>query len=211
MPLMVIPAGNLREEEIQHRLDAEYAMDVNTPERHVRTRVYFTSESHIHALLNVLRFCHLSGPPGQRLCSPEASNEIHNVPELDYLSNIIIRLYENRNAADENEKFRIDIKVSSGTDDETSFENGDVSGPLTDLDTKDVRRVTSPLIDVCSRETSLKQVEELLSPFAMRWKDREAAWNKTVARQPSFSVSEKKLFEIHKQMTTKQQQTRTAG
>lgn len=197
------------EEEIQHRLDPEFAMDVNTPERHVRTRVYFTSESHIHSLLNVLRFCHLSATPSpslnaekQRLCSPEASSQIHSVPELDYLSNIIIRLYENRNAVDENEKFRIDIQVSSGTDDETSFENGDVSAPLTNLDTKDVKRVTSPLINMCSRETSLKQVEELLSPFAMRWKDKDAA-NKTVARQPSFSVSEKRIFEIHKQMTAK--------
>ena len=175
----------------------------------MRSRLYFTSESHIHSLLNVLRFCHLSATPSpsldaekQRLCSPEASCQIHSVPELDYLSNIIIRLYENRNAVDENEKFRIDIQVSSGTDDETSFENGDVSAPLTNLDTKDVKRVTSPLINMCSRETSLKQVEELLSPFAMRWKDKDAA-NKTVARQPSFSVSEKRIFEIHKQMTAK--------
>ena len=29
---------------------------VNSPERHVRTRLYFTSESHIHSLVNVLRY-----------------------------------------------------------------------------------------------------------------------------------------------------------
>jgi hypothetical protein len=32
-----------------------YASDINSPLRHVRTRIYFTSESHIHSLINVLR------------------------------------------------------------------------------------------------------------------------------------------------------------
>ena len=27
-----------------------------TPDRHVRTRLYFTSQSHVHAVLNVLRY-----------------------------------------------------------------------------------------------------------------------------------------------------------
>ena len=39
------------------------ASEVNSPHRHVRTRIYFTSESHIHSLLSVLRFCHLEVPP----------------------------------------------------------------------------------------------------------------------------------------------------
>ena len=29
---------------------------VTTPDRHVRTRLYFTSQSHVHAVLNVLRY-----------------------------------------------------------------------------------------------------------------------------------------------------------
>ena len=45
-----------------HRLCPTYAQDINSPLRHVRTRIYFTSESHVHSLINVLRFCHLGAP-----------------------------------------------------------------------------------------------------------------------------------------------------
>ena len=45
--------------ETLHRLCPTYAQDINSPLRHVRTRIYFTSESHMHSLINVLRYCHL--------------------------------------------------------------------------------------------------------------------------------------------------------
>ena len=44
-----------------HRLCPTYAHDINSPLRHVRTRIYFTSESHVHSLINVRRYCHLGG------------------------------------------------------------------------------------------------------------------------------------------------------
>ncbi|KXZ56516.1 hypothetical protein GPECTOR_1g463 [Gonium pectorale] len=53
------------ETETIHRLCPTYASDINSPLRHVRTRIYFTSESHMHSLVNVLRWCHLG---------PEAAN-----------------------------------------------------------------------------------------------------------------------------------------
>ena len=36
--------------------------DINSPLRHVRTRIYFTSESHVHSLINVLRYAHIGVP-----------------------------------------------------------------------------------------------------------------------------------------------------
>ena len=47
------------EPETMHRLCPTYASDINSPLRHVRTRIYFTSESHMHSLVNLLRFCNL--------------------------------------------------------------------------------------------------------------------------------------------------------
>jgi hypothetical protein len=51
--------GGGQEQETIHRLCPNYASHVNSPLRHVRTRIYFTSESHIHSLVNVLRYCHI--------------------------------------------------------------------------------------------------------------------------------------------------------
>lgn len=42
-------------EETVNRLNPRYSHGVSSPGRHVRTRLYFTSESHIHSLITVLR------------------------------------------------------------------------------------------------------------------------------------------------------------
>jgi inositol hexakisphosphate/diphosphoinositol-pentakisphosphate kinase len=54
---------NLLEEEEEeenkesvNRLHPHYSRGVSSPSRHVRTRLYFTSESHIHSLVSILRY-----------------------------------------------------------------------------------------------------------------------------------------------------------
>ena len=75
------------EEEIEvstTRLNHRYAgnVGVHSPHRHVRTRLYFTSESHIHSLLNVLRYCNLEAgtkaPSGTPRCSVGNAAEMRN-------------------------------------------------------------------------------------------------------------------------------------
>lgn len=41
---------------IKSASDFRYSRGVLSPERHVRTRLYFTSESHVHSLLSILRY-----------------------------------------------------------------------------------------------------------------------------------------------------------
>lgn len=81
--------------ESTHRLCPAYAMNINSPCRHVRTRIYFTSESHIHALMNVLKYCKLPNAENSQKDNPEVNPNVLNVPEYDYLSHLVFRLYEN--------------------------------------------------------------------------------------------------------------------
>ena len=182
--------GGYAERGATHRLCPDYAADVNSPLRHVRTRIYFTSESHIHSLVNVLRYCHLgvgggaslleelaamgvggggdggggerkggsggegkgggggsggegasasasasaaaappdgglaalvapraapAGAPRAPLLTEEAAALLRATPELDYLSHVVLRLYENKGApADAPGRFKVEVLFSCG-------------------------------------------------------------------------------------------------
>ncbi len=57
----------------------------------------FLQESHIHSLINILWYCHLDdslkGEPG--LVSNEGLQRISEIKELDYLTHIVLRMFEN--------------------------------------------------------------------------------------------------------------------
>lgn len=79
-----------------HQLDSSAPTDVRTPQRHVRTRFYFTSESHMHSLFNVLlhgcsQRTSMDGSPWS-IFSPEAQAKIAEA-EWTYLTHIIFRVY----------------------------------------------------------------------------------------------------------------------
>jgi len=54
-------------------------------------------ESHIHSLINILWYCHLDdslkGEPG--LVSNEGLQHLSEIKELDYLTHIVLRMFEN--------------------------------------------------------------------------------------------------------------------
>ena len=81
--------------ESGHRLCPTYAMNINSPMRHVHTRIYFTSESHIHALMNVLKYCRSKNADGTEGGSIKIDSHIMDNAEYDYLSHLVFRLYEN--------------------------------------------------------------------------------------------------------------------
>ena len=100
------------EDDMHYSLDHSHAEDlqIKTLDRTVRTRLYFTSESHLHSLLNVLRY------PGEG--HPSAFSEqgikfIEDTPELGYLTQIVFRLFESKSETT-NHKFRVEILFSTG-------------------------------------------------------------------------------------------------
>ena len=63
------------EADIIYRLNPRLSKGVVTPNRHVRTRLYFTSESHVHSMLNILRYGNLVDV---RACTIQASFPGHS-------------------------------------------------------------------------------------------------------------------------------------
>ena len=105
------------DDSTMHRLCPTYAQDVNSPLRHVRTRIYFTSESHCHALTNVLRYCHLSCPTSsnQPLLNDSGEAFLRSTPELDYMTHIVLRMFENKSLPLRDKgRFRVEILFSPG-------------------------------------------------------------------------------------------------
>lgn len=102
------------ENESVNRLNPRYSHGVTSPGRHVRTRLYFTSESHIHSLLTVLR----SGGLVDVMTDEQwrrAMEYISIVSELNYMSQIVIMLYEDptKNVLSE-ERFHVELHFSPG-------------------------------------------------------------------------------------------------
>jgi hypothetical protein len=105
--------SDLRVDDNHYTLDNSYAehVGIKTLGRHVRTRLYFTSESHIHTLLNELRYCDWEGERTKCAISPEGKERLDNIPELGYLTQVVFRLYEDRI---DPSKFRCEIVLSPG-------------------------------------------------------------------------------------------------
>ncbi|XP_033125295.1 inositol hexakisphosphate and diphosphoinositol-pentakisphosphate kinase 2-like isoform X2 [Anneissia japonica] len=105
---------NIKDEEFTSRLNPRYTRDVMTPDRHVRSRLYFTSESHIHSLLSCIRYGGLcdetSDPQWKR-----AMEYLSAVRELNYMSQIVIMLYEDpKKDPSSEDRFHVELHFSPG-------------------------------------------------------------------------------------------------
>lgn len=159
------------DKETKYRLDPKYA-NVRTPERHVRTRLYFTSESHIHSLMNVLRYCNLdeSLHGEDSLVCQNGLERLHKTKELDYMSYIVIRMFENTAVdLDSPQRFRIELTFSRGAD-LSPLEKND--SEATSLHQEHTLPIMGPerLQEVGSYLT-LEKMEKLIRPFAMPAED----------------------------------------
>lgn len=100
--------------ESVNRLNPRYSHGVSSPGRHVRTRLYFTSESHVHSLLTVLRFGGLLDVLTDEQWR-RAMEYVSMVSELNYMSQIVIMLYEDptKDPSSE-ERFHVELHFSPG-------------------------------------------------------------------------------------------------
>ncbi|XP_017770125.1 PREDICTED: inositol hexakisphosphate and diphosphoinositol-pentakisphosphate kinase isoform X7 [Nicrophorus vespilloides] len=101
-------------EETVNRLNPRYSHGVSSPGRHVRTRLYFTSESHIHSLITVLRHGGLLDIKKDEQWR-RAMEYVSMVSELNYMSQIVVMLYEDPTKDPSSEdRFHVELHFSPG-------------------------------------------------------------------------------------------------
>ncbi|KAJ7426234.1 Inositol hexakisphosphate and diphosphoinositol-pentakisphosphate kinase 2 [Willisornis vidua] len=95
-------------------IELSYSRGVMSPERHVRTRLYFTSESHVHSLLSTLRYGALCDESKDEQWK-RAMDYLNVVNELNYMTQIVIMLYEDPNKElSSEERFHVELHFSPG-------------------------------------------------------------------------------------------------
>ncbi|XP_026094762.1 inositol hexakisphosphate and diphosphoinositol-pentakisphosphate kinase 2-like isoform X4 [Carassius auratus] len=102
------------EDEAVNKLHPLYSRGVMSPGRHVRTRLYFTSESHVHSLLNIFRYGGLLDEQKDEQWK-QAMDYLSAVNELNYMTQIVIMLYEDNNKdPSSEERFHVELHFSPG-------------------------------------------------------------------------------------------------
>ena len=99
--------------------------EIKSSWRHIKTRFYFTSQSHLYTLLNTLlyglnSFLVDNNSDGKKI------NDLWYVFDLDYCSSIVFRVFENfKKDPESDERFRVELVVSPGANKnpKTSDEN----------------------------------------------------------------------------------------
>uniref|UniRef100_A0A8C5D7L8 Inositol hexakisphosphate and diphosphoinositol-pentakisphosphate kinase n=1 Tax=Gouania willdenowi TaxID=441366 RepID=A0A8C5D7L8_GOUWI len=102
------------EDEAVNKLHPLYSRGVMSPGRHVRTRLYFTSESHVHSLLSMFRYGGLLDEEKDQQWK-QAMDYLSAVTELNYMTQIVIMLYEDNNKdPSSEERFHVELHFSPG-------------------------------------------------------------------------------------------------
>lgn len=180
------------EQERVHALDHSVLTDVRTPKRHVRTRLYFTSESHIHSLLNVLRWGAASDD-GRPTIFSDAAHSIFRHIELSYLTHIVFRVLQ-KPASDPRaaSSFRVQVLVSPGIQhhqsvcDYASLGSEWGSGSAEDVESMlEGLRSTQPLVLASSPDLTLEEVDTFLGhALAASEEDADLAEQSQPAARP---------------------------
>uniref|UniRef100_A0A7M5VCP5 Inositol hexakisphosphate and diphosphoinositol-pentakisphosphate kinase n=1 Tax=Clytia hemisphaerica TaxID=252671 RepID=A0A7M5VCP5_9CNID len=101
-------------EETVHRLDPRESRDIATPHRHVRTRLYMTSESHVHSVVAAIKHGALFKDMNDKQCE-RAIKYLSQTSELNYLTQIVFMQYEDPSADPLSEdRFHIEMFFSPG-------------------------------------------------------------------------------------------------
>jgi Histidine phosphatase superfamily (branch 2) len=176
--------------DMRYMINMDYSADlpINTMGRRIRTRLYFTSESHLHTMLNVLRFAAM-GPDSTSCSSPVLSPAgmqfINDTKEVCYLTQIVIRLFEDTSQPlDVPRRFRVEILFSAGA----------TATPLhmseSTRDNDPTRLGTDPLVAVGRDGLTCKEVEDFFESVINEGANDEGKSKESVASDAEAAANE---------------------
>jgi hypothetical protein len=171
----LVAARNGSQMDMRYLLDLSHAPDlsINSLGRRVRTRLYFTSESHLHTLLNVLRY-----PKDPKHCpfTKAGRQQLSTTSELGYLTHVVIRVFEDLlKPVEDPKRFRVEIGFSPGA----------IADPFGDRAVGNTEPIT-----LLNKNVTCKQTEECLDAAIALVHEREPSmsciWHPIVSAD-SFS------------------------
>lgn len=134
-------------------MDYSFDLNINTMGRRIRTRLYFSSESHLHTILNVLRFTRREGL--RSLLSDEGFARLNATPELCYLTQFVMRVFEDsRRDISDPKRFRVEMLFSPGAT-ATPFHMNEM-----DREADASRFDTAPFVNIGREDLTCQDVED---------------------------------------------------
>uniref|UniRef100_A0A3Q3FN17 Inositol hexakisphosphate and diphosphoinositol-pentakisphosphate kinase n=1 Tax=Labrus bergylta TaxID=56723 RepID=A0A3Q3FN17_9LABR len=160
---MQLDLQRTHEDESVNKLHPLYSRGVMSPGRHVRTRLYFTSESHVHSLLSIFRYGGLLDEEKDQQWK-RAMDYLSAVSELNYMTQIVIMLYEDNNKEPSSEeRFHVELHFSPGVKGVEEEENAPTGFGFRPASAEMARQVLSEtssskvgsyrLFSLCSRQS----------------------------------------------------------
>lgn len=181
--------------DMRYMINMEYSADlpINTMGRRVRTRLYFTSESHLHTLLNVLRFTYNDPRSSSSILSKRGRDLVDRTPELCYLTQIVFRLFEDpKKDINDPKRFRLEVLFSPGA----------TATPLhmaeMDRDLDNSRFETDPLELISKDGLSCQEVEDYFDECIDEGKTDEDD-DASIICPPPTTEEKKKKYEAKQQ------------
>ncbi|GKY97682.1 hypothetical protein MPSEU_000726400 [Mayamaea pseudoterrestris] len=162
-------------------MDYSFDLNINTMGRRIRTRLYFSSESHLHTILNVLRFAKKDGT--RSLLSEEGIAKLNATPELCYLTQFVMRVFEDsRRDMNDPKRFRVEMLFSPGAT-ATPFHMNEM-----DREADASRFDTAPFENIGRDDLTCQDVEEFFDLAILAGRSADHAENEKV--NVSMSVEE---------------------
>jgi hypothetical protein len=190
---------------MRYMIDMAYSADlpINSMGRRIRTRLYFTSESHLHTMLNVLRF---GGCDGQKsILSEHGKRVLNEAPEFCYLTQILIRLFEDpRRDIEDPRRYRVEILFSPGAT-ATPMHMAEL-----DRESDSTRFDTAPLEMIGREGLTCKDIEECFSSAIVAGTTESESdgfsLTPSVPESPKHPKSKKKALPVPSAVTVSKQE-----